>query len=157
MNKTELKRKKNKILFLKVLISISAVCIVLMLVLIIQSLRLNKAGNGNGGLEAVQNDTANAESPNSKLNGSYFYEEDTIYDFDGEKFGCLHLLIDEEEFKYGYQYTVENDRLYIDFNSEELHDAVYTFSISGDKLTLTGEEGTAGGVYELTRKDVTKE
>lgn len=154
MNKTALKiKKKNKKLFFKVLIIISATCIVLMLVLIIQSLWLNKVGNGNDGSEAAQNDMVNAEAPNSKLNGSYFYEEDTIYDFDGEKFGCLHLLSDGEEYKYGYQYLVENDRLYIDFNSEELHDAVYTFSISGDTLTLNGEEGTAGGVYELKRKD----
>lgn len=82
------------------------------------------------------------------LNGTFVFGA-TEYEFDGRGSGCLHV---EGTYHYAYTYKIRRETLRINYKADEVHDAVYTFSLDGDTLTLTGGEGTAGGTYELQRK-----
>lgn len=84
------------------------------------------------------------------LSGTFVYDENTEYEFDGEGNGCMFL---ENEYRYEYKYSVSGDTLMLDFEADEVHDAEYTYSLDGDKLTLAGGEGTTGGTYVLTKKN----
>ena len=82
------------------------------------------------------------------LNGTFVIGA-TEYEFDGRGSGCLHV---EDAYHYAYTYKIRRETLRINYKAAEVHDAVYTFSLDGDTLTLIGGEGTAGGTYELQRK-----
>ena len=86
------------------------------------------------------------------LNGIYLYGDSTEYEFDGNQNGCMCVLVDGEEYHFEYTYKTEDNRLYIDFSDEAVTDITYEYSVNGDKLTLVGKEGSAGGTYELTKK-----
>lgn len=86
------------------------------------------------------------------LEGTYVYEDNTEYEFDGKQNGCLCVVVDGEEYQFDYTYKTEDNRLYIDFENEEVTDITYEYSLDGNKLTLSGKEGSAGGSYELTKK-----
>lgn len=84
------------------------------------------------------------------LSGTFVYNENTEYEFDGKGNGCMYV---ENEYHFEYKYSVSGDTLMLDFEADELHDATYTFSLDNGKLTLTGGEGTTGGTYVLTKKN----
>ena len=100
------------------------------------------ASTGGG---SADNQTGTATDP--ALTGVWQYDESTSYEFADDGSGTMHL----PDTDYSYAYHVDGDRLYMDFESDRLSDATYTYSISGDTLTLVGGKGTAGGTYELTR------
>lgn len=72
------------------------------------------------------------------------------YVFNGRGKGKMVLPQDGEE--YAYCYFVEGDRLLLDFEDDRARDCVYTFVLSGSRLTLTGGAGTTGGTWELSRE-----
>lgn len=83
------------------------------------------------------------------LNGTYSYDKNTKYVFNGKGKGSLNI----QEGEYKYTYTVDGSKLSIDFKNEDLYDATYDYQIDGDTLTLIGGEGTAsvGTKYILTK------
>lgn len=81
------------------------------------------------------------------LTGSWSYGAYTRYTFDPDGTGSMWL----EEMEFPYQYRLEGDQLYLDFESNKLMDAAYTCTMEGDTLTIQGGQGTTGGTYELSR------
>lgn len=88
-----------------------------------------------------------AKKPNV-LVGTWVYDEHTQYIF--EKDGTGKLLADDVA--YDYIYSVEGDRLTIDFTKDIVRDCEYTFTIDNGILSLVGGSGTDGGSYKLNRK-----
>lgn len=82
------------------------------------------------------------------LLGMWIYDESTKYEFDPDDKGGMYI----GETKYSYNFTVDGNELKLDFEDDAVHDATYTFSVSGDKMKLIGGEGTVGGEYELNRE-----
>ena len=87
------------------------------------------------------------------LKGSFVYEENTVYEFDGKGKGCMCITDGGSRYHYEYTYTIKEDQIMLDFEAEEVRDATYTFKLNGDKLTIIGGEGTAGGKYTLIKSD----
>lgn len=81
------------------------------------------------------------------IQGSWTYDQYTQYEFDGKGKGYMQL----ETERYDYTYRIAETKLYIDFTNEAVRDCTYEFSIQGDVLTMTGEEGTTRGQYTLTK------
>ena len=48
-------------------------------------------------------------------------------------------------------YTIDGNKLMIDYANESVRDSEYEFTVDGNTLTLIGGEGTVGGTYELKR------
>ena len=84
-----------------------------------------------------------------RLSGVWDCDGYTAYRFDGRGRGAL-LLSDSE---YEFTYRLEGDWLFIDFADEAARDGAYTLSLEGDRLRLTGGEGTFGGNFELRRTE----
>lgn len=82
------------------------------------------------------------------LKGTWDYDGNTVYQFDGKGRGALRLPLSS----YDFSYEVKDNQLHIDFSDEAVHDGSYTFTVNGDTLTLIGGEGTIGGSYELHRQ-----
>jgi len=115
------RKKKNKLLLL-----VSALlAVILIVVIILQMLPKN----------------------DSKLLGVWQYDEYTQYEFNEDGKGCLCA----DDVHYEYEYKVTNGKLEIDFTEDIVRDCNYTYVVEGNKLTLTGGEGTDGGTYELTK------
>ena len=55
--------------------------------------------------------------------------------------------------QYPFNYKVSENILYINFKSEKARDFDYIFVIDGNKLSLSGGEGTDSVTYILTRLD----
>lgn len=90
-------------------------------------------------------------NPADALQGTWRYDENTIYEFraDGTGYMCL-----QEESYYHFAYKVKEDRLSIDFELTHITDCEYFFTVEGDTLTMTGGKGTAapGIGYTLKRE-----
>ncbi len=119
--------------------TIAAVLCVLVLVVVL----IVKISSGGTGTKTGSN----------LLKGSFVYEDNTIYEFDGSGTGCMCITSDGGHYHYEYTYTIKDDQLMLDFEAEEVRDATYTYELKGDTLTITGGEGTAGGTYTLTRSE----
>ena len=52
---------------------------------------------------------------------------------------------------YDFTYTIDGNKLMIDYANESVRDSEYEFTVDGNTLTLIGGEGTVGGTYELKR------
>ena len=83
----------------------------------------------------------------NSLTGTWLYEDGTRYRFDEDNTGAMIL----GDYEYKYTYKISGNKVKINYERSEVHDAEYTFEINGDKLTLHGGEGTAGGDYDLSR------
>ena len=85
-----------------------------------------------------------------ELQGCWYYNEYTEYEFDGEGNGRMFY---EEGKAFEYTYTVKDNIVYLDFELDYVTDCQYTYTVEGDKLTLIGGEGTAeiGKEYVLTK------
>lgn len=82
------------------------------------------------------------------LTGSWNYDGNTIYQFDGKGNGAMVL----PSAIYDFTYNIDGDQIHIDFKNETVHDGTYTFTVTGNKLIIVGGEGTIGGTYELTKE-----
>lgn len=122
-------------------IFIGSVTVVLLCLLIVLIVLLAKSCSGP------------SKSTNTDLlKGSFVYEQNTVYEFDGKGNGCMCITDSGSQYHYEYTYTIKEDHVMLDFKAEEVRDATYTFKLSDDKLTITGGEGTAGGTYTLTKR-----
>lgn len=82
------------------------------------------------------------------LQGTWRYDQNTTYEFDGTRHGCMDLTTIQVEFTY----KVKKDVVTLDFADDNLSDCVYEFHVNGDELTLEGGEGTSGGIYKLYKE-----
>lgn len=96
---------------------------------------------------ASQADVSTGE--NVDLAGVWAYSEYTRYTFYEDGTGSMQL----DDMEFPYQYRVDGDQLYLDFESDSLLDATYTYTLEGTTLTIEGGEGTTGGTYQLTREE----
>lgn len=71
------------------------------------------------------------------------------WDFDGNGTGAMVL----PSISYDFTYTIDGNKLVIDYSNESVHDSTYEFTVDGDILTMVGGEGTVSGTYKLTRQE----
>ena len=57
---------------------------------------------------------------------------------------------------YDFTYTIDGNKLMIDYANESVRDSEYEFTVDGNTLTLIGGEGTVGRTYELSGVCVTR-
>ena len=88
----------------------------------------------------------------SVLQGTWYYDQYTEYEFDGKGNGCM--CIDKTN-HYEFTYDIDGDTLKVDYALDYVTDCEYTYTVDGDKLTLVGGNGTAepGKAYELTKQE----
>lgn len=83
------------------------------------------------------------------LAGTWDFDGTTTYSFDGEGSGTMVL----PSISYDFTYTIDGNKLVIDYINESVHDSPYEFAVDGDILTMVGGEGKVGGTYKLTRQE----
>ena len=83
-----------------------------------------------------------------ELNGVWKYDEYTQYEFNKNGEGCMCL----DEVRYKYTYSISGDKLTLDFADDAVHDCTYSYAVNENKLTLVGEDGTVGGTYKLIKQ-----
>lgn len=83
------------------------------------------------------------------LAGTWDFDGTTTYSFDGEGSGAMVL----PSISYDFTYTIDGNKLIIDYINESVHDSPYEFAVDGDILTMVVGEGTVGGTYKLTRQE----
>ena len=71
----------------------------------------------------------------------------TIYEFDNK--GSGKMILPSSEYKFTY--VSNNNKLYIDFESDKATDSDYEYSFENDKLILKGINSTSG-TYTFTKK-----
>ena len=81
------------------------------------------------------------------LVGTWEFDGTTTYSFDGSGSGAMEL----PSISYDFTYTIDGNKLMIDYANESVRDSEYEFTVDGNTLTLIGGEGTVGGTYELKR------
>ena len=93
-------------------------------------------------------DNKTEEKSNLNLKGTYIYNENVKYEFKEDGKGAMY----DSDTKFEFTYTINDNKLEIDFTLDALHDASYNYTIDGDILTLVGGEGTTGGEYKLQKE-----
>ncbi len=83
----------------------------------------------------------------SSLIGAWQMDEVTSYVFYDRETGAMVL----PSHTYDFRYTTDESTLTIDFTYEGAKDAVYTFTLKGDILTLSGGNEDVQGTYTLNR------
>ena len=83
------------------------------------------------------------------LAGTWDFDGTMTYVFDGNGTGAMVL----PSISYDFTYTIDGNKLVIDYINESVHDSPYEFAVDGDILTMVGGEGTVGGTYKLTRQE----
>ena len=86
-------------------------------------------------------------STDHSIVGTWDYDTVTVYRFDKGGKGALVL----PNVSYDFSYTTKDGRISIDFESEKATDSTYTYTVKGDKLTLSMDE-TSDTVFVLTKK-----
>ena len=94
------------------------------------------------------NKTEDEYESNVNLVGTYIYNENVKYEFKEDGKGAMY----DSDTKFEFTYTINDNKLEIDFTLDALHDASYNYTIDGDILTLVGGEGTTGGEYKLQKE-----
>lgn len=81
------------------------------------------------------------------LKGTWAYDETASMQFTGKSRGVITLADSE----YPFTYSVEENTLTLSFDNAYIAGASYSFTAGDNTLTLSGEDGTTGGTYTLTR------
>ena len=87
------------------------------------------------------------KNKSAKLVGKWKEEGKKSYEFSGKGKGKLKLPTNE----YAFSYTIKDNKIHLDFESNEAKDSDYEYSFEGDKLHLKGLNNYAGE-YELTKQ-----
>lgn len=104
--------------------------------------------NNSGYRDSQGNKIEVNEEEAKVLNGTYVYNENTKYTFDGIKEGTLYCP--DGEFKYIY--VIQDSKLKLYFEDDDMRDATYLFNLADNKLTLIGGAGTTGGTFVLNKE-----
>ncbi len=97
--------------------------------------------------EAVATESDAVQALATDVVGTWSVDDEAGMRFEEGGTGALLL----PKTSYVFTYTVEDDQLILDFESNKVVDCRYTASVSGSVLTLIGGEGTVGGTYELAK------
>ena len=90
----------------------------------------------------------NLSKPGYALEGSYTYNGNVKFDFNGKGKGTLQ----ENGTKYKYTYSLDGNILSIDYKSKDKDDVSYIFDLKNDILTLVNKDDSTGTQY-IFRKD----
>ena len=74
----------------------------------------------------------------SVLQGTWYYDQYTEYEFDGKGNGCM--CIDKTN-HYEFLYDIDGDTLKVDYALDYVTDCEYTYTADGGKMTLVGGNG----------------
>lgn len=77
------------------------------------------------------------------LAGTWEFDGTTTYSFDGSGSGAMEL----PSISYDFTYTIDGNKLMIDYANESVRDSEYEFTVDGNTLTLIGGEDTVGGTF----------
>ena len=129
-NNSEL--KKQRLIF---------ICIVVGIVLIITIMI-------GVGIEKIKNN--NKMSEFDEFYGLWNIDGITKYEFDGK--GRGKMLLPESNLEYEFTYKINENKVLIDFDSEEAKDYTYKYSIDNNILKVEGET-PGSGKLEMTREE----
>ena len=76
-------------------------------------------------------------SSGSSITGTWDYDTVTVYRFDKNGKGALEL----PNGTYAFTYKTDGEKLSVDFENESATDSTYTYTVTGDTLTLVSEDG----------------
>lgn len=88
-------------------------------------------------------------SAKSSIEGRWDLDGTTVYEFYDDGKGALVLLT----MTFDFDYTIQENMVYIDFKDDRALDSRYEFVIEGDMMMLTGGPGEAVSEYILKRDD----
>ena len=129
-NNSEL--KKQRLIF---------ICIVVGIILIITIMI-------GVGIEKIKNN--NKMSEFDEFYGLWNIDGITKYEFDGK--GRGKMLLPESNLEYEFTYKINENKVLIDFDSEEAKDYTYKYSIDNNILKVEGET-PGSGKLEMTREE----
>lgn len=95
----------------------------------------------------VKNSGQNSKTVDERLIDTWTTDGVTVYEFDNKGKGAMKLPSAE----YKFTYVINDNKLYIDFESEKAIDSDYEYSFENDKLILRGINATTG-TYTFQRK-----
>ncbi|MBR3249548.1 MAG: hypothetical protein IKF83_02485 [Clostridia bacterium] len=72
----------------------------------------------------------------------------TVYEFESNGKGAMKVPSSE----YKFTYVINDNKIYIDFESDKATDSDYEYSFEGDKLILKGIKSTTGE-YTFTKNN----
>ena len=129
-NNSEL--KKQRLIF---------ICIVVGIILIITIMI-------GVGIEKIKNN--NKMSEFDEFYGLWNIDGITKYEFDGK--GRGKMLLPESNLEYEFTYKINENKILIDFDSEDAKDYTYKYSINNNVLKVEGET-PGSGKLEMTREE----
>lgn len=86
---------------------------------------------------------------NEVLKGTYAFNDDIQYSFDGRRYGKLILVDEGNREEYSFRYDIRENDLYLNFSNQEIESCRLYFWFEEENLIIVGEEGTTGGAYSL--------
>lgn len=92
------------------------------------------------------NDTNNLD----EFYGLWNIDGITKYEFDGK--GRGKMLLPESNLEYEFTYKINDNKILIDFDSEEAKDYTYKYSIERNVINFEGETPGAGKI-QMTREE----
>ena len=95
----------------------------------------------------VKNLGQNSKTVDERLIDTWTTDGVTVYEFDNKGKGAMKLPSSE----YKFTYVINDNKLYIDFESEKAVDSNYEYSFENDKLILKGINATTG-TYTFQKK-----
>ena len=81
------------------------------------------------------------------LEGTWTVDGITNYEFDGKGNGKLKVPTNE----YKFTYVLQNNKIYMDYESDKATDSDYEYSLENGKLELKGIKSTTG-TFTLTKE-----
>ena len=98
--------------------------------------------------EEHENSFEDSEASASGILGTWYYQDGTYYEFNADLTGAMYY----DTYKFDYVYTLDGDKLHLDFDREEVSDMDYSYELlEEDKLQLTLSQGDTEAVYQLSR------
>ena len=73
----------------------------------------------------------------SALQGTWYYDQYTEYEFDGKGNGCM--CIDKTN-HYEFTYDIDGDTLKVDYALDYVTDCEYTYTVDGEKTDSFGRQ-----------------
>ena len=89
----------------------------------------------------------NIKTTDERIVSTWTTDGTTVYEFESNGKGTMKVPSAE----YKFTYVLNDNKMYIDFESDRATDSDFEYSFEGDKLILKGIKSTTG-TYTFTRK-----